>query len=406
MSTIAERIAALPRDSILCDTCAKPNAQRRCSRCHLVFYCDEACQKNAWKQHKLDCRSVTFMRANLLGFNEEEIHMQGINTECSICLSDTIDQPVILKACQHAFCLKCLQDWQRFKPMNVVSKKCPLCREVLKETNAAESLLERARLLAGKAIRSSSSEEDKERYKDETLDILDGVITAGGDLPHIQAFVTKAEVLKLTGEYEKALAVVDEIIRLNDERTDRQEELEYLLRMGEAANLREDFVEEERLFDEAAAQVTNLGTRMAGNNTTKYFDTYLLQAECYQGLKEWRKAIDLYKSILAMLDNPEDATPQQTRQIFIGLARCSYELGAYDRCIDGSDAAISMNRHFPGCHKYKALSEKALGKLDKSIATMIEACLYETPWDDKNKKEQLDLYDELVAEVPPHESKK
>jgi hypothetical protein len=62
-----------------------------------------------------------------------------------------------------------------------------------------------------------------------------------------------------------------------------------------------------------------------------------------------------------------------------------------------SKKGIALNRLWPGCHKYRALSEKALGKYDECINTMIKACVYETPWDDKHVTELLDLYDLLVA---------
>jgi Zn-finger nucleic acid-binding protein len=137
---------------------------------------------------------------------EEEIELsaaaEGINADCSICLS-AMEQPVVLKACQHAFCLKCLQDWERFKPWDVDSKKCPLCRVVVLEADAAESLLTRARLLVSKATCDNLPKADRDRYKHETLAIVDQVITAGGDLPHIHAFITKADLLTLTGEYDK-----------------------------------------------------------------------------------------------------------------------------------------------------------------------------------------------------------
>ncbi|KAL3898519.1 MAG: hypothetical protein SGARI_006653, partial [Bacillariaceae sp.] len=31
----------------------------RCSRCHVVFYCNKACQKEHWKQHRRVCKKIT-----------------------------------------------------------------------------------------------------------------------------------------------------------------------------------------------------------------------------------------------------------------------------------------------------------------------------------------------------------
>ncbi|KAF1953232.1 hypothetical protein CC80DRAFT_494852 [Byssothecium circinans] len=44
----------------LCSTCgqlpASGSSLQRCSRCKSAYYCSKACQKAAWKLHKLDCR--------------------------------------------------------------------------------------------------------------------------------------------------------------------------------------------------------------------------------------------------------------------------------------------------------------------------------------------------------------
>jgi hypothetical protein len=61
---------------------------------------------------------------------------------------------------------------------------------------------------------------------------------------------------------------------------------------------------------------------------------------------------------------------------------------------------LAIERRIPGCHKYKALSQNALGKIDDSINTIIDACVYEDPGDDNDEhlKGLLDIYDQLVAE--------
>jgi hypothetical protein len=38
-----------------CAFCKKNKASKRCSRCHVEFYCDKTCQTNHWDQHKLQC---------------------------------------------------------------------------------------------------------------------------------------------------------------------------------------------------------------------------------------------------------------------------------------------------------------------------------------------------------------
>jgi len=49
---------------------------------------------------------------------------------------------------------------------------------------------------------------------------------------------------------------------------------------------------------------------------------------------------------------------------------------------NAGEAAVQMNRYFPGVHKYIALAQqKESGDLDAAIATMNRAVLYEAPGD-------------------------
>lgn len=43
-------------ESITCGNCSKPDCQKRCSCCKLVYYCSDECQKAHWKTHKHSCR--------------------------------------------------------------------------------------------------------------------------------------------------------------------------------------------------------------------------------------------------------------------------------------------------------------------------------------------------------------
>lgn len=38
-----------------CDLCLQVNEVKRCMGCNYVHYCNKICQKNAWKQHKIEC---------------------------------------------------------------------------------------------------------------------------------------------------------------------------------------------------------------------------------------------------------------------------------------------------------------------------------------------------------------
>ena len=42
-----------------CDSCLSASDKlKRCSGCKMVYYCSQACQKNAWGTHKLECKHL------------------------------------------------------------------------------------------------------------------------------------------------------------------------------------------------------------------------------------------------------------------------------------------------------------------------------------------------------------
>ena len=134
-----------------------------------------------------------------------------------------------------------------------------------------------------------------------------------------------------------------------------------------------------------------MATQLSGKST---FDALLAQAEyIHQADGHWEMAVELYKDLL--MRDQETATPPQWRQVWMGLSRCFYELGAYDKAIDSGMAAIEMNRHFPQVHKYVALAQHASLDYDAAKAIMTRAVLYEAPWDDKNLEMNKALLEQL-----------
>jgi len=65
---------------------------------------------------------------------------------------------------------------------------------------------------------------------------------------------------------------------------------------------------------------------------------------------------------------------------------------------NAGEAAVQMNRYFPGVHKYIALAQqKESGDLDAAIATMNRAVLYEAPWDAQHLSDTKRLFKELKS---------
>ena len=53
------------REAMLdCAACGRPNALKQCSRCKQQRYCDQVCQRNAWRAgHKEHCAALASKRA-------------------------------------------------------------------------------------------------------------------------------------------------------------------------------------------------------------------------------------------------------------------------------------------------------------------------------------------------------
>uniref|UniRef100_A0A0E9X527 MYND-type domain-containing protein n=1 Tax=Anguilla anguilla TaxID=7936 RepID=A0A0E9X527_ANGAN len=45
-------------DAEFCTTCGEKGAEKRCSICKTVIYCDQACQKLHWFTHKKVCKKL------------------------------------------------------------------------------------------------------------------------------------------------------------------------------------------------------------------------------------------------------------------------------------------------------------------------------------------------------------
>ena len=404
------RLASLPRDCIACDACGKAAPSIACERCATVYYCDASCRKNHAAEHHPDCHDfaaisqrreaqVPSKEALLLSAAGED----AINSECGICFEEQMQQPVTL-ACRHAFCSTCLVAWQRqkgnlanpYQSMNPdQSHTCPVCRTET-EGNVEDDLMLRARLLASRANYLKEDPDAQRDLREKALVVLNKVLEV--DIPHIQAYGTKAEVLNELGEYQQLVGTVEELLVINSERQEKAGVLEDMDRRIEDAMMRGDMEGVERIQQQAVAYAEEqgeLGTRCGSEDVT---EMRILQAEAYIELGEWETAKDIFTTKTPVLSMYGAGTPVQVRRSVMGLARCAYEMKVYDKAIAASEWAIEMNRSFPGVYKYKALAEKAMGDLDAAIVTMNQAVLYETPWDDDNRRKALALYDELLAE--------
>jgi tetratricopeptide (TPR) repeat protein len=404
------RLASLPRDCIDCDACGKASPSVQCQKCETVYYCNESCRKAHANEHNPDCRDIKAIsqqkEAEVPSMEEllQPAGEEAINLECGICLEEQMQQPVTLD-CKHAFCATCLVAWQRQKGnltsmlegMNLDrSHSCPMCRAET-DGKAEEDLLLRARLLAGRANYMKKNPGAKQDLLEKALAILDKVLEV--DKPHLQAYVSKAEVLQSLGKYQEQVDIIDELVSINSSRLEKAAVLGKLEAQINEAMAEGNMEFAERLQEEYiayAAKEGDLGTRF--KDSQDLTEMLIQQAEAYIELGEWQTAKDILMTKIDVLSTYGAGSAIQVRRSVMGLARCAYELKVFEKAIAASEWAIEMNRHFPGVYKYKALAQKKMGDLDAAILTMNQAVLYETPWDEENRQKALSLYDELLAE--------
>ena len=98
-------------------------------------------------------------------------------------------------------------------------------------------------------------------------------------------------------------------------------------------------------------------------------------------------------------EDGENASPSEWRQVWMGMSRCFYELGDYEKAIHSGSAVVDhMNRYFPLAHKYIALSHLASGNRELAIKTMKQAVLYEAHYSDETIQANKELLCKLMNE--------
>ena len=423
MSKLLTIDSKISREGIQCDgpDCGQYNPEKRCSRCHTTFYCSVACQKNDWaREHKQYCRPIDEMRRKAtepegIVASVDEPVLVGTNTGCCICMEDPIQNPVVLKDCHHAFCGPCLITWQsksrdRLNTLGGGAQKspvCPICRT--NTDNVEDVILATARLSFARALQCGSSENDRQHHLELAIQEVDKALQnpeTNDKVVSMKIFILKAELLIKAEKGQAALECLDEMERINQIRTEEMGPFYDRIAAAEAA-IAAGAPNAEELMEEVVTLYEDKqpSTNVLANTPETKAGIQLFRADAYKSIHEWAKAKDCYQAVLVETVDPDDVTPIQMREIFMGLAECAFKLQVYDRAIAATDAALEFNRHFPGVYKYKALSQKALGKLEEAIQTMKVAAIYETPWDDANRQKVIDLHNQLVEEQEQQEAK-
>lgn len=417
---------------ITCDAagCTNSNPIHPCSHCQCVYYCCVECQKQEYENHKDDCPDIQEMRGQVAALTNglvtavepDQDTVQRIlccHPTCGICLEEDMVNPIVLRQCEHAFCLGCLNQWNEHQSstdmcgattlpleqqqQQQVHSTCPLCRHpslpvvdamfqnAISHLRAAslptaDKFERNMRCAAAEAelIKMFSDENNNNSNKCNNLT----------DKQQVQLEMIWGEIVLLQGHNNVALCLFEKMaarLRVMVQRGERvqllQETLEQLQWDPDNQGLCQGIINEQKglLSQGTCAEPTDHAA-------------VLLRIGHVQRLqKNWEAALQTYQYIWSYYLEESSLPPFQQQEVFASIAEATYHLGRYDRAIAFGEASVKMNRFHAWSHKYVSLSYLALGNAAKAREIAAHAVMYETPWDDLHRARVRRWYHETFG---------
>lgn len=381
---------------ITCDVerCGKRKPANRCSKCKLVYYCSQDCQKTNWKRHKAGCFPLDEMKRmhavkDDWSKNEEITFLTEGNSEtagpCGICLEDTIVDPVVFKKCKHAFCCSCLVHFQNTNKQSDFTQngtKCPYCRteipDLVDSTNA------KICVIVARVERGDMSEGERKELATKALADIEKLCDIGDPLLKVIFTHNRATLLSCRGDHNAALKGLQDAIPVFTEMAENGAKAEAIMAKCIAQNLR--FTEEIRKH--------NLGAPGSVPRKTDLINLYFNIAKVQKKLEDWDAAAETYKKMYESFQVGPEMNAHQQREVFLGAQECAYQMKDYRYAMQLGDTVMKTNRFYPGVHKSTALAYRAIGKVEEARVLAARVVLYETPWDEENKKNNWKFWKE------------
>jgi tetratricopeptide (TPR) repeat protein len=441
------------RKEIECDQCEKSNPSKRCSRCHLTYYCSVECQRLHWSTHKVDCVPVEEMKNKLVGVTNissststDEETKQPSTEICSICLSETVEYPIVLPECGHTFCFACLVEWQNYTKNSLAARnersssqqgRCPNCRETI-QVSIVDAAIEKAQLYAAAGRLTDKVYDHRLKTEQDTVDEVEegpGVIlmderqekfcklaqeqvnqVLSSDPTDVIALCTKGQILRHVKPHD-AIDALQEVLRLDEEGVKMKEKLDQVVKeldefralmdrtltIAEIEDDNHPMVDEWGRRVEAAEKLVKESKRgvQINEGPHRLYRIKIWLAEAYESAHEYKKAEAIYKEMIQevfKLDYEDyiKMDPPTNRMMISGASRCLFYVKDFDRSKKMAQMALDMNRHFPGIHILLAQAQWALNEKKDAIRTMCRGVLYETPWDETNQKRNRVYLQEFV----------
>jgi tetratricopeptide (TPR) repeat protein len=388
-TTVHEKTASMTinqselREYIECDACGATNPRKRCSRCRCAFYCSVDCQTKDWREsHKSDCVPYETMYVKLAGVEILPATTTPVNTACGICLEEPMQQQVVLKDCKHAFCFRCLRDWQAYSTNTAglfaarnAATACPYCRQDI-EKSVVEDAIENAQLYSARAERLPENDPERKKYFELALAEVDKVVVTKNERDPRPLFL-KGLILRHYAPAD-AIQVLQRALDLDYEGSAHSSKLKAL---------RDAFAS----LELGSFTVSLLGPQLR-------VEAMLYIAEAHEAVGNWEEASTIYAPLIKLPSDYATSAELQDRKILTGVSRCLYQRGFYDLAIKVGKTTLNIDRRTPGVHKLVAMPQLALGQVEAARVTMRRGILYEAPWDDKNRETNIACLEECLRD--------
>jgi tetratricopeptide (TPR) repeat protein len=275
---------------------------------------------------------------------------------------------------------------------------CPACRATTPDI--VVSVLEVVQL---HTIRANIDKAEKWTHFEQALEHLDRLDQIGAleknQQQRLAALCTRGEVLMSLERWAEALEVFEECETLSEQGAQnmmamykRAEDHEQALNEGRHEDA-------EKIFREITEKKEGgmIMCKMDMDQVRLYRNIAMCKAET----EDYEGALDVYKfKITPSMEHLSSMgydreMPRESLLNSMGMAKCLYHLQDYENAIKAGVGALEFDRSYRQVHKHIALSLRAIGKLEDAIKIMGMAVNYEAPWDEQNRKINLELYQEL-----------
>jgi Ring finger domain/Tetratricopeptide repeat len=287
------------------------------------------------------------------------------NAQCEICYDERIENPIVLKDCNHAFCATCYTEWVKCQKsrtlfMEIGSGRCPWCPK----PNGSQDPLELATLFAC-AGQFVLKEYEPMLYPSEAAP------------PPLFPIPLDARRQRL---YEYAIGHINFVL------TDYPHHRDALCAQGHILR-----------YIHPVEAISALKKSLDGSKDPRLgtkFLIYVYLGDAYESLGRYEDACKYYEIILddTMTMHASNHIYENRVKLLILLkesARCFFRIRRYDFAEYLGKELLHMNREWPGGHVVCAQAQWALGQKEEAVKTMKQSLLYEIPCDEENRQRNM-----------------